>query len=158
VWLVHARAVTKRYRIMSFDHDLFSFTDTKLDAFPLVHITSPKSSSFLSQHEPWHIMRCASHIRFLAFDPARIATLTVSVDDDILFSGDPATAHTPADGGHSQISAAHAPFYAVPWNPTRYNRGLHTLRVVAVSSSGARGESQVVCSACSPCMKLSICC
>lgn len=42
----------QKYRIMAFDHDLFSFHDYYLHTWPLILITNPKNARYYSNKEP----------------------------------------------------------------------------------------------------------
>lgn len=104
-----------RYRLLAIDHDLLSFTDTRLDHWPLVLITNPKDAHFVvPSREPTKHMLHSTHIRFLAFSPDTITTVTVWVDGERLT--------TPMRSGGGAL-------YTVPWQPEKYAAGLHTIRV-----------------------------
>lgn len=54
-----------RYRILAFDHDLFSFVDLTFEEWPAVLITNPKSSLYSSSfHEPLVKILYSTHIRY----------------------------------------------------------------------------------------------
>lgn len=104
-----------RYRLLAFDHDLFSFTDTSINSWPLVLITNPKDARFiLPSREPLKRISFSSHIRLLAFSPDVITSVRVWVDDEEMDTP------TPVEGG---------PLYVSPWKPELYSKGLHTIRV-----------------------------
>ena len=106
---------TRRYHLLAIDHDLLSFTDTRLDQWPLVLITNPKDAHFIvPSREPTKRMVHSTHIRFLAFSPDTITTVTAWVDGERLT--------TPTHSGGGAL-------YTVPWQPEKYAAGLHTIRV-----------------------------
>ena len=56
----------RKFRLLAFDHDLFSFMDTTLRQWPLVLVTSPKDAHFsLAHREPLGRMRRSSHVRWV---------------------------------------------------------------------------------------------
>uniref|UniRef100_A0A671LTA7 Transmembrane protein 62-like n=1 Tax=Sinocyclocheilus anshuiensis TaxID=1608454 RepID=A0A671LTA7_9TELE len=56
----------RRYRILAFDHDLFSFTDLTFEDWPAVLITNPKDAQYLHPGvEPLGRIRSSTHIRCL---------------------------------------------------------------------------------------------
>ena len=104
-----------RFRLLAIDHDLFSFTDTRLDQWPLVLITNPKDAHFVvPSREPSGRMTHSTHIRLLAFSPEPISEVRVWVNGERL--GDPRA----TSGG---------PLFTVPWQPEKYAFDLHTIRV-----------------------------
>ncbi|XP_061896935.1 transmembrane protein 62-like [Entelurus aequoreus] len=115
----------RKYRILAFDHDLLSFSDLRFEQWPVVLITNPKDRQYLHPGlEPVGRIRRSTHIRILAFSEAAILTVQVSVDGEPLGTAQPA-------GG---------PLYVLPWQPSRYLTGLHTIRVQVEDS---RGRSSV---------------
>ena len=105
-----------RYRLLAVDHDLFSFTDTQLNQWPLVLITNPKDARFtVHTREPSRRMARSTHIRLLAFSPEPISEVSVSVDGEILLD--------------DAKSVTGGPLYTVPWQPEKYVAGLHTISV-----------------------------
>ncbi|XP_061752246.1 transmembrane protein 62-like [Nerophis ophidion] len=111
----------RKYRILAFDHDLLSFSDLRFEQWPVVLITNPKDRQYLHPGlEPVGRIRRSTHIRILAFSEAPILSVQVSVDDEPLRTGQPA-------GG---------PLYVLPWQPSRYLTGLHTIRVQVEDSWG----------------------
>ncbi|XP_054651431.1 transmembrane protein 62 isoform X2 [Dunckerocampus dactyliophorus] len=111
----------RRYRILAFDHDLLSFSDLRFEQWPVVLITNPKDVQYLHPGlEPVGRIRMSTHIRILAFSEAPITVVHVSVDGESLGTGQPA-------GG---------PLYVLPWDPSRYVTGPHTIRVQVEDSSG----------------------
>lgn len=56
----------RKFRLLAFDHDLFSFTDTTLRQWPLVLVTNPKDAHFsLRSREPLGRVRHSSHVRWV---------------------------------------------------------------------------------------------
>lgn len=52
------------YRLLAVDHDLFSFTDSRLNQWPLVLVTNPKDSQFsVPGREPLGRMAHSTHVR-----------------------------------------------------------------------------------------------
>ena len=109
-----------RYRLLVFDHDLFSFTDTNLNKWPLVLITNPKDVQFaLPSREPLGRMLHSTHIRFLAFSAHTLTSVRVWVDGEALPV--PPLSKLAVDGG---------PLYAMPWSPEVYQSGIHLIKVM----------------------------
>ena len=105
-----------RFRLLALDHDIFSFTDTRLDQWPLVLLTNPKDAHFVvPTREPSGKMSHSTHIRLLAFSPAPLMEMSVWVDGERL--DDP------------QPTSAGSPLFTVPWQPEKYAFDLHTIRV-----------------------------
>lgn len=113
---------TRSYRLLVFDHDLFSFTDAQLGKWPLVHITNPKDALFLMpSHEPVGRIKHSSAIRILAFSPYPIVSVKVWLDGTLVSTA------TPVDGG---------PLFVLPWEPGLYLKGTHSIYVNAKDSAG----------------------
>jgi hypothetical protein len=103
---------------MAFDHDLFSFTDTTLDKWPLILVTNPKNAKYLvPTKEPTQRMLNSTHIRILVFSTARIFSVEVEINGLIMPTPDI------VDDG---------PLYVLPWRPHDYAVGVHEIRVVAI--------------------------
>ncbi|KAL5463442.1 hypothetical protein EMCRGX_G032337 [Ephydatia muelleri] len=113
---------TQAYRLLVFDHDLFSFTDTHLGQWPLVHITNPKDARFLiPSHEPVGRMKHSSAIRILAFSPHLIVSVEVWLNGKLVSMA------TPVNGG---------PLFVLPWQPDLYMKGTHSIYVNVKDSAG----------------------
>ena len=57
------------YRVAAVDHGLFSFTDVRYGTWPVILVTNPKHALFtMAHHEPLHLLKDASHIRFVIND------------------------------------------------------------------------------------------
>uniref|UniRef100_H3DPL8 Transmembrane protein 62 n=1 Tax=Tetraodon nigroviridis TaxID=99883 RepID=H3DPL8_TETNG len=110
----------RRYRVLALDHDLFSFADLKFEQWPVVLVTNPKEAQYMHPGaEPLGRIR-STHIRVLAFSEALITAVHVSVDGEPVGKGRPA-------GG---------PLYVLPWDPSLYLKGLHTIQVKVEDSAG----------------------
>ena len=111
-----------RFRLMAFDHDLFSFVDATVGKWPLVLVTNPKNAKFLvPSREPTQRMLNSSHIRILVFSTATIESIQLKVDGYVL------AAPAAIDGG---------PLYVSPWEPGSYSYGLHDMEVVVKDAIG----------------------
>uniref|UniRef100_A0A665WVK3 Transmembrane protein 62 n=2 Tax=Echeneis naucrates TaxID=173247 RepID=A0A665WVK3_ECHNA len=111
----------RRYRVLAFDHDLLSFSDLRFEQWPAVLITNPKDAQYLHPGvEPLGRIQRSTHIRVLAFSEAPITAVHVSVDGQ------------PLGKGHS----AGGPLYVLPWDPSLYLTGLHTIKVKVEDSAG----------------------
>ncbi|XP_061467250.1 transmembrane protein 62 isoform X2 [Rhineura floridana] len=112
---------SRKYRILAFDHDLFSFADLKFEEWPVVLITNPKSFLYSSAaHEPLQRILHSTHIRILAFSPSSIKFVKVSVDGIHL-------------GDAVQVSG---PLYVLKWDPQNYSEGFHHIDVTVQDASG----------------------
>lgn len=109
VFIIH------RFRLMVFDHDLFSFIDATVGNWPLVLVTNPKNAKFLAAtREPINRMLKSSHIRILVFCPEKIESIELEVDGQAL------SMPVAVNGG---------PLYVSPWQPNDYTIGLHDINV-----------------------------
>uniref|UniRef100_A0A8C8ER69 Transmembrane protein 62 n=1 Tax=Oncorhynchus tshawytscha TaxID=74940 RepID=A0A8C8ER69_ONCTS len=111
----------RRYRVLAFDHDLLSFMDLKFQQWPAVLITNPKEAQYLHPGvEPLGRIHSSTHIRILAFSDAPVTAVHVSVDG--------------VEMGEGQ--SAGGPLYVVPWEPSLYLAGLHTVTVKVKDAVG----------------------
>ncbi|NXG49872.1 TMM62 protein, partial [Psilopogon haemacephalus] len=111
----------RKYRILVFDHDLFSFADLKFEQWPVVLITNPKSFLYSSSaHEPLVKILYSTHIRILAFSPSVIVSVNVRIDRVHL-------------GNAQQVSG---PLYVLKWSPQNYSKGFHHIDVTVQDASG----------------------
>ncbi|KAM3851808.1 transmembrane protein 62-like [Vipera latastei] len=111
----------RKYRILAFDHDLFSFADLKFEEWPVVLITNPKSYLYSSYaHEPLQRILHSTHIRILAFSPSPIKFVKIMIDDIYL-------------GDAIQVSG---PLYVLKWSPQNYSQGFHQIAVTVKDASG----------------------
>uniref|UniRef100_A0A6Q2Z0E1 Calcineurin-like phosphoesterase domain-containing protein n=1 Tax=Esox lucius TaxID=8010 RepID=A0A6Q2Z0E1_ESOLU len=118
----------RRYRVLAFDHDLLSFLDLKFQQWPAVLITNPKEAQYLHPGvEPLGRIQRSTHIRILAFSDAPVAAVHISVDGKVLGEG----------------RSAGGPLFVLPWEPSVYLSGLHTItvRVEVTPHSGPLPES-----------------
>ncbi|KAK6182281.1 hypothetical protein SNE40_009998 [Patella caerulea] len=115
----------RMYRLLAVDNDLLSFVDMKISDWPVVLITNPKNSQYQNgRHEPLHIMKTSTHIRFLVFSNGDITSAIVSIDDTKLGSAQN------TDG----------PLYTIAWDPSRYTKNMHIISVVVTDSLGNKRE------------------
>uniref|UniRef100_A0A6J0V0Z2 Transmembrane protein 62 isoform X1 n=1 Tax=Pogona vitticeps TaxID=103695 RepID=A0A6J0V0Z2_9SAUR len=111
----------RKYRLLAFDHDLFSFTDVTFNEWPVVLITNPKPFLYSSSaHEPLQRILNSTHIRILAFSPSPITSVKVTIDGVHL-------------GDAVHVSG---PLYALKWSPQNYSRGFHQIEVIVQDTSG----------------------
>uniref|UniRef100_A0A8C6Y0W7 Transmembrane protein 62 n=1 Tax=Naja naja TaxID=35670 RepID=A0A8C6Y0W7_NAJNA len=111
----------RKYRILAFDHDLFSFADLKFEEWPVILITNPKSYLYSSYaHEPLRRILHSTHIRILAFSPSPIKFVKIMIDDIYL-------------GDAIQVSG---PLYVLKWSPKNYSQGFHQIAVTVKDISG----------------------
>ncbi|XP_064921974.1 transmembrane protein 62 isoform X1 [Columba livia] len=111
----------RRYRILAFDHDLFSFVDLNFEEWPVVLITNPKSFLYSSSaHEPLVKILHSTHIRILAFSPSAIISVKVYIDGVHL-------------GNAYQVSG---PLYVLRWSPQNYSEGFHHIDVTVQDAAG----------------------
>ncbi|XP_037252008.1 transmembrane protein 62 isoform X2 [Falco biarmicus] len=111
----------RRYRILAFDHDLFSFADLNFEEWPVVLITNPKSFLYSSSaHEPLVKILHSTHVRILAFSPSVIISVKVNIDGVHL-------------GNAHQVSG---PLYVLKWSPQNYSEGFHHIDVTVQDASG----------------------
>ncbi|KAL2098914.1 hypothetical protein ACEWY4_005394 [Coilia grayii] len=106
---------SRRYRVLAFDHDLLSFVDLTFNEWPAVLITNPKEALYMRPGvEPLGRVRSSTHIRILVFSVAPIREVHVTID------GSPLGIAYPVEG----------PLYVVPWDPSVFSSGLHTISVM----------------------------
>ncbi|XP_019851820.1 PREDICTED: transmembrane protein 62-like [Amphimedon queenslandica] len=113
----------RKFRLLAYDHDILSFTDTSLHKWPLVLITNPVSTHFaLPGREPTSRIKHSTHIRILAFSLWSITDVLVSIN-----------------GGSNQsatLAAKGQPLYVLPWQTSHYMHGKHSLTVFVKDSKG----------------------
>lgn len=123
LFIITNMSMTNRFRLMAFDHDLFSFSDVTLGSWPLILVTNPKDARFLSpSREPTRRMLHSSHVRMLVFSHHKLVSLRLIINEEQL------PTPVPVNSG---------PLYVSPWQPTKYANGLHVMRVEAVDSIGS---------------------
>ncbi|KAJ5070232.1 transmembrane protein [Anaeramoeba ignava] len=117
-------------RIFAIDNDLFSFTDTdttdKDD--PIIVITNPKDSRFISQKEPLYKIKQSTFIRVLifhssTFDPLRISTVSCDIDGETISYS--MTRVNPTE-----------PLWVAAWNPNDYSDGVHEITITIKDLGG----------------------
>lgn len=109
---------------MAFDHDLFSFVDTTIGEWPLVLVTNPKNAKFLApSREPIDRMLNSTHIRILVFSTVNIESIQLLIDGQEI--------STP-------VAVDDGPLYVSPWQPNKYEKGLHAIEVVAMDIIGRK--------------------
>ncbi|CAB3359311.1 Hypothetical predicted protein [Cloeon dipterum] len=102
------------YRLLAFDHGLFSFIDIPHNEWPVVLPTNPKHALFMIPgKESTASMLNSSHIRVLAFSTAPITHVKVRINNGEW-------------GACQNIKDA---LYILKWNATRYKKGIHHLTV-----------------------------
>ncbi|KAG2457518.1 TMM62 protein, partial [Polypterus senegalus] len=103
-----------RYRILAFDHDLFSFADLNFEEWPAVLITNPKSALYSNPVvEPLGKIRNSTHIRVLAFSEAPITAVHVEIDGKSMGNAQP----------------VNKSLFTLKWDPKSYIKGLHYIEV-----------------------------
>ncbi|XP_054828429.1 transmembrane protein 62 [Eublepharis macularius] len=110
----------RKFRILAFDHDLFSFADLDFETWPVVLVTNPKPLLYSSSaHEPLQRILNSTHIRILAFSPSPIKFVKVSIDGIHL-------------GDALHVSG---PLYVLQWSPQSYSQGFHQINVTVQDAS-----------------------
>lgn len=110
------------FRVAAFDHGLFSFTDVPHGQWPIILVTNPKHAQFLSPKEPVKSMLHSKHIRILVFSRSELREVAVRLNSDSQWK---------------PCRHVSGPLYVVPWEPSLYASGIHTLHVKAVDSTGS---------------------
>eukprot|EP01029_Cantina_marsupialis_P013080 TRINITY_DN2898_c0_g1_i1.p1 TRINITY_DN2898_c0_g1~~TRINITY_DN2898_c0_g1_i1.p1 ORF type:complete len:711 (+),score=139.53 TRINITY_DN2898_c0_g1_i1:119-2251(+) len=138
------------FRVMVFDHRLMSFTDTKLNEWPIIVITNPKDARFLVDVEPLGDIAISTHIRVLVFEEegtTQKATVSVMIDgkhlDDIVDSEkcDCERCVLTPEGCATKMDRTTSfdhPLYTTAWNPKSHiiGAGLHEITVIAKTFDG----------------------
>ncbi|KAI9140240.1 hypothetical protein BKA69DRAFT_528911 [Paraphysoderma sedebokerense] len=131
------------YRIIVVDHDLISFKDvvmpletiphemetilekiefkslTEQQMAPIVIVTNPKDSSYLiPHHEPTHLIRLSTHIRFLIYSAHAPSSLNIS----ITINGAPhrSPVQYVGTGDNNFKSKEYVPLFVSKWDPELY--------------------------------------
>ena len=114
----------RNFRIMAWDHGVFSFTDQVLDdPFPSIIVTHPKDARYLSEFEP-SFGTNATHVRLLVFSDVEIISVHVDFDQK---------AH-PASG-FANVSGLN--LYTMLWKPEIYfKKGMHSIYVTVTDTKG----------------------
>ncbi|KAJ5068683.1 helicase related [Anaeramoeba ignava] len=123
-------------RIFAMDNDLFSFQDssTSNKDEPIIVITNPKDSRFISQKEPLYKIKESTHIRVLifhssTFNPSKISSVSCEIDGKSISS-------------NMQRVDPNKPLFVAPWNPSSYSHGKHEINVAIWDSNGNKISSQ----------------
>ena len=78
--------VSRAFRIMSFDHDIFSFTDfrwSKSEIF--IHVTNPPNRQLTNpEKQPVGKIASSTHIRVLVFSQNPILNVTANIDGEMV--------------------------------------------------------------------------
>ncbi|XP_052273988.1 LOW QUALITY PROTEIN: transmembrane protein 62-like [Dreissena polymorpha] len=102
------------YRVLAVDNDMLSIQDSVMNQWPVVLVTNPKEASMQTPlHEPYYAVNKSSHIRMLVFTTGTITSIDVFIDGVYL----------------GQATSITGPVYVLPWTPSDYKWGLHTLRI-----------------------------
>lgn len=132
------------FRLAAVDHGMFSFVDLKMQKIgdrPILLVTNPKDSRFLTKTDQWQNMLQSSHVRILVVTGDSATTLSraeIYIDDVMIgnLGVDETTSLSKrhgADSGQMLLSAA--------WDPKKYADGKqHTIRVVVVDEYGRSNQ------------------
>ncbi|XP_055598866.1 transmembrane protein 62-like [Uranotaenia lowii] len=111
----------RMYRLAAFDHGQFSFVDLQHNQWPVVLITNPKNALFnIPGKENLRLPQESSHIRLLAFSPAKISECQVKVNQEEWVD----------------CKQTGRELFVVPWNPSRYSMGIHRISVFVRDEDG----------------------
>ena len=115
----------RRYRLMAVDNGMLSFVDVDHGKWPVVLVTNPKNSEFISpQVEKIENILQSSSIRVLAFSPVGIKSVSVKVNNE--------------DWKTCKLTSEN--LYTVEWSPDDYESRVNTLRVEVVDGFGDSQE------------------
>ncbi|XP_059485481.1 transmembrane protein 62-like [Neocloeon triangulifer] len=104
----------RMFRLLAFDHGLFSFVDVLHGDWPVVLPTNPKHALFMVPgKESTTSMLNSSHIRVLAFSTAAIKMVRVRINN----------------GEWGVCKNVNGSLYVFKWNATRFKKGIHHLTV-----------------------------
>lgn len=106
----------RRIRLAAIDHQLFSMVDFRYKKFPVALMTNPKQAQYdMPKYEPVERIHKSTHIRVIAFSNASITKILIEIDNQ----------------PSQQMTHVKGPLYALEWDPTAYETGLHeaTIRV-----------------------------
>ena len=109
---------TKRmYRVAVIDHSIFSFTDIRLDEWPVIVITNPKAAKFvMPKIEAVNRIQFSTHIRVLVFSRSNLTRVTLEINDE-------------EEVVMTRVKSS--PLFVSQWNPSKYSSGLHRMTVKA---------------------------
>lgn len=113
----------RMFRLLAIDHGLVSFVDVKHQNWPVVLITNPKHALYvMPQKENLEVITDSTHIRLLVFSIAQIQEVKVQINSE----------------GWVECQHVEGPLYVAPWEPKKYNTGLHIIKVYVSESEGGR--------------------
>ncbi|KAL1394659.1 hypothetical protein pipiens_003011 [Culex pipiens pipiens] len=111
----------RMYRLAAFDHGQFSFVDLQHNQWPVVLVTNPKNALFnIPGKEDPHAQLDSSHIRLLAFSPAKISECQVKVDREEWVD----------------CRRVSNELFVVRWEPRKFSYGVHKLSVFIRDEDG----------------------
>ncbi|KAF1743360.1 hypothetical protein MXB_1819, partial [Myxobolus squamalis] len=121
----------RRFRIFSFDNDLFSFRDFNYNQNdePLILITNPKSEEFLSANlEPTARIATSTHVRALIFSSLEVIKIVVTIDEVVQCDLVPSMYNIDASYFKNVFSCK--------WNPHQLNPDIrHWIKLIVVTSN-----------------------
>lgn len=109
------------FRIASFDHDLFSFIDTKIDKMPFILLTNPVDHCSMTTRQDRDTILRSTHIRVLLFSTAEITNVFALLNGQKI---------------ELQRNLPDQPLFAAPWNPIDYLYGENKIFIAAQDSFG----------------------
>lgn len=113
---------SRTYRLAAIDHGQFSFIDIKHQDWPVVLITNPKNVLFMMpQRENLESIIKSTHVRVLAFSTVPIKSIEIQLDNEVSLL---------------QCDHISGPLYTLPWNATRYKKGIHQITVRVTDEEG----------------------
>ena len=115
----------RRFRLMAVDNGMLSFVDVTHGKWPVVLVTNPKNSEFLSpQVEHIENILQSKSIRILAYSPVGIKSVSIKINKE--------------DWKTCQHSSGN--FYTIDWSPEDYESKVNILRVEVVDGFGDSKE------------------
>eukprot|EP00698_Gefionella_okellyi_P024959 TRINITY_DN8989_c0_g1_i4.p1 TRINITY_DN8989_c0_g1~~TRINITY_DN8989_c0_g1_i4.p1 ORF type:complete len:483 (-),score=70.17 TRINITY_DN8989_c0_g1_i4:515-1759(-) len=108
------------FRVIAVDHDMVSFTDTRMGEYPLIVPTNPKNAAFLSAVEPFQRIGQSTHVRTIVISLTAVANVTYSING----------------GPTVQMQLTGENLYTAPWDAEPYVTGLHTIKIQASDVDG----------------------
>lgn len=110
----------RRYRLAVIDHGCLSFVDVSLNTWPIAIITNPKNMLFNNPFKEDINIQKGSHIRIVAYSPAKITLCKIKIDD----------------GDWKKCFKKTENFFVVPWNFSHYANGKHKIELFVGDSDG----------------------
>ncbi|KAL7637800.1 UNVERIFIED_CONTAM: hypothetical protein RMT77_011412 [Armadillidium vulgare] len=112
------------FRVAAIDNGLFSFVDIPMDEWPIILVTNPKDMLFsMAKKEPLYLLNESTHIRVLVWSLSKISQVKVRFDEK---------------GKWQTLIPVQGPLYVAPWTPSKYEKGIHMIEVVAEDISGKK--------------------